>query len=95
MLDDRASDGVDPLLLLFIGIGDEVHGVLAGGGQLEGTGFVYDVLGTLYGQAGTHRDHATWSGGAGHVAVLEPEKLTLLEDKPTATPGLDVVALLG
>lgn len=95
MLNDGAADGVDPLLLLLIGVGDEVHGVLAGGGELESTGLVDDVLGTLDGQAGAHRDDATWDGGPGDVAVLEPEELALLEDEPAAAPGLDVVALLG
>lgn len=73
MLDDGAPDGVDPLLLLLLGIGDEVHGILAGGGELEGTGFVDDILSALDGQAGADRDHAAWNGAAGDVAVLEPE----------------------
>lgn len=94
MLHDGPSDRVDPLLLLLLGVSKEVHGVLVGG-ELEGAGLVEDVLGALYSEAGADRDDATWRGGAGDVGILEPEELALLEDEPAATPGLDVLALLG
>lgn len=94
MLHQRPSDGVDPLLLLLLGIGDEVHGVVRGGGELEGAGLVEDVLGAFDGEARADGDDATWGGGGGHVGVFEPEELALLEDEPAAAPGLDVLALL-
>lgn len=87
------SDRVDPLLLLLLGVGDEVHGVLIGG-ELEGAGLVDDVLRAPDGEAGAHWDDTTWRGGASDVGVLEPEELTLLEHEPAAAPGLDVLALL-
>lgn len=95
MLDYGAADGVDPLLLLLVAVGDEVHGGV-GGGELEGAGLVNDVLGSLDGEAGADGDDAARNGGAGDaVGILEPEQLPLLQDEPAATPGLDVVALLG
>lgn len=95
MLNYGAADGIDPLLLLLVGIGDEVHGG-GGGGELEGAGLVDDVLGPLDGEAGADGDDPARDGGAGDaVVVLEPEELALLEDEPAAAPGLDVVALLG
>ena len=94
MLDYGASDGVYPFLLLLLGVGDEVHGV-AVGGELEGKLLVEDVLGALDGEASTHRDDATWLGIVGDVGVLEPEELASFQDEPAATPGLDVLALLG
>lgn len=93
MLDNGAADGVDPLLLFLIGVGDEVQGVLVGG-ELESAGLVENILGALDGQTGAHRDDATRSGGAGDVGVFEPEKLPLFEDEPAAPPGLDVLTLL-
>lgn len=88
------SDRVDPLLLLLVGVGEEVHGVLVGG-ELEGAGLVEDILSAPDGEAGAHWDDTTWRGAAGDVGVLEPEELALLEHEPAATPCLDVLALLG
>ena len=94
VLDNGSSDGVDPLLLLFLGVSDEVHRVLIRR-QLERTGLVEDILGSLHGQARAHWDHATWTRWPCHVRVLEPEELTLLQHEPATPPSLDVLALLG
>lgn len=73
VLNDGAADGVDPLLLLLLGGGEEVHGGI-GGGELEGAGLVDDVLGALHGEARGHGDDATWRGGGRDgEGVLEPE----------------------
>jgi len=93
VLDDGAADGVDPLLLLLLGVGDEVHG-LGGGGELEGELAVEHVLGALDGEAGGDGDDAAGHGGPRHGGVLEPEEAPLLEHEPTAPPRLDVLALL-
>lgn len=71
MLHYGPSNRVDPLLLLLLGVGDEVHGVLVGG-ELKGAGLVEDVLGAPDGEAGAHWDDTTWRGVAGDVGVLEP-----------------------
>nr|GMD22286.1 hypothetical protein BHM03_00015740 [Ipomoea batatas] len=96
VLNDGAADGIDPILLLLLGVSDEVHGVTASG-ELERKGLVEDVLGALDGEALVDGDDAArdgvGSGGGGRV--FEPQKLSLLENKPTTAPGLDVVALLG
>lgn len=93
MLHNRPSDGVDPVLLLLLGIGDEVHGVLTGG-DLESEGLVEDVLGALDGEAIGDWDDAAWGRELGHVGILEPQELTLLQHEPPAAPRLDVVPLL-
>lgn len=93
-LDNGAADGVDPLLLLLVGVGDEVHGFFAGG-ELEGELLVEDVLGALDGEAGGDGDDAAGAGCAGEVLVLEPEELPLLQHEPAPPPCLDVLALLG
>lgn len=56
-----------------------------------------DVLGALDGEALVDGDYAARDGVAsgGGGGVFEPEKLSLLENKPTTAPGLDVLALLG
>lgn len=94
VLHDGTTDRIDPLLLLLLGVGEEVHGVLVGG-KLEGAGLVEDVFGALDSEAGAYGDDATRGGGSGDVGALEPEELALFEDKPAAAPGLDVLALLG
>ncbi|KAL6967658.1 hypothetical protein U1Q18_033466 [Sarracenia purpurea var. burkii] len=87
------ANRVDPLFLILLGVGDEVHGV-AIRGELEGVGLVEDVLGALYGEARAHGDDAAGDGSAGDGGVLEPEELAVFQDEPPATPGLDVLALL-
>jgi len=94
VLDDGAADRVDPILLLLLGVGDEVHGVGARG-ELEGVGLVEDVFGAFDGEARGDGDHAAWTRRTRDGGVLEPEELALLEDEPAAAPGLDVLALLG
>ena len=94
VLNNWSPDGVDPILLLLLGIGDEVHG-LSASWELESELFVEDVLGAFDGEAGGHWNNATRPGGAGDGGFLEPEELALLEDEPAATPGLDVFALFG
>ena len=94
MLDDGATDGVDPVLLLLLGIGDEVHGVRARG-KLKRVGLVEDVFGAFNGEARGDGDDAARLRGACDGGVLEPEEFALLKDEPTAAPGLDVLALLG
>ena len=59
MLHYRPSDGVDPILLFFLGIGDEVHGIGLGG-EFESVLFVEDVFGALDCEASGHGDNATW-----------------------------------
>lgn len=93
VLDYGPSDGVDPVLLVLLGVGDEVHGV-GPGGELEGVLFVEDVLGALHRQTRGHWDDATWTGSSGHGGVLEPEELPSLQHEPPATPRLNVLALL-
>ncbi|CAL9123578.1 unnamed protein product, partial [Musa textilis] len=88
-----AADGIDPLLLLLLGVSDEVHG-LAPGGDFEGEGAIEDVLGALDGETGGDRDDAAGSGRAGDGGVLEPEELPLLQNEPPAAPRLDVLPLL-
>jgi len=94
VLDDGATDGVDPVLLLLLGIGDEIHGVGARG-KLKCVGLVEDVFGAFDGEARRDGDDTAWSRGACDGGVLEPEEFALLKDEPTAAPGLDVLALLG
>ena len=94
VLDDGAPDGVDPLLLLLLGVSNEVHG-LARGGELEGVGSVEHVLGALDGEAGGDRDDTAGHGGARDGRLLEPEEPPLLEHEPPPPPRLDVLALLG
>lgn len=66
VLDDGSADGIDPLLLLLLRVGNEVHGVLAGG-ELESELPVQDVLGALHGEARGDGDDAPWDRGAGDV----------------------------
>ena len=94
MLDDGSADRVDPLLLLLLGVGDEVHG-LGRGGELEGELAVEHVLGALDGEAGGDGDDAAGHRRAGDGGVLEPEEPPLLEHEPPPPPRLDVLALLG
>jgi hypothetical protein len=93
VLNDAAADGVDPLLLLLLRVGDEVHG-LGGGGELEGELAVEHVLGALDGEAGGDGDDAAGDRGPRHGGVLEPEEPTLLEHEPPPPPRLDILALL-
>lgn len=92
MLNDGAANRVDPVLLLLIGIGDEVHRIGARG-EFEGVGFVEDVFGALDGKTGGDGDDAAWLGDARDGGVFEPEELALFEDEPAAAPGFDVLAL--
>ncbi|ONK62053.1 uncharacterized protein A4U43_C08F36310 [Asparagus officinalis] len=92
VLDDGSADGVDPLLLLLLGVGDEVHGVGAGG-ELEGELTVEDVLGALDGEAAGDGDDAAGDGGPVDGGLLEPEELPLLQDEPPTPPRLDVLPL--
>lgn len=66
LLNDGAADRVDPILLLLLGIGDEVHS-LSIGGELESEGFVEDVFGALDGEAIADGDDAAGLGGSVHV----------------------------
>ena len=93
VLDDGAADGVDPVLLLLLRIGDEVHRVGARG-KLERVGLVESVLRTLHGEARRHGDNAAWPRRARDGGILEPEELPLLQHEPAAPPRLDVLALL-
>lgn len=93
VLDDGSADGIDPLLLLFLGISDEVHGVAAGG-ELEGELAVEGVLGALDGEAGGDGDDSSGDGGARDGGFLEPEELPLLENEPTPPPRLYILPLL-
>lgn len=93
VLDDGSADGIDPVLLLLLRIGDEIHGLVPSG-ELEGELAVECVLGALDGEAIADGDDAAGAGGAGDVGFLEPEELPLLEDEPAAAPRLDVLALL-
>jgi len=94
VLHNRPSDRVDPILLLLLRIGNEVHGFRPSG-ELERELLVEHVLGALDREAGGHRDDTTWLGTACDDGFLEPEEFTLLEDEPAAAPRLDVLALLG
>jgi hypothetical protein len=94
VLDDGAADGVDPLFLLFLGVGDEVHG-LGRRGELEGELAVEHVLGALDSEAGGDGDDTAGNRGPRHGRVLEPEEPALLEHEPPPPPRLDVLALLG
>lgn len=94
MLNNRSPDRIDPILLLLLRIGDEIHRV-APSGELEGELAIEHVLGALDGEAIGDGDDAAGAGGAGDVGFLEPEEFSLLEDEPAAAPGLDVLALLG
>ena len=94
VLDDGAANRVDPILLLLLGVGDEVHGVGARG-ELEGVGLVEDVFGAFDCETRGDGDDAAWTRRARDGGFLEPEELALLEDEPAAAPGLDVLALLG
>lgn len=94
VLNNGSPNWIDPILLLLLGVGNEVHSLVASW-ELESKLFVEDVLGAFDGEAGGRWNDATRSGGAGDGGFLEPEELALLEDEPAATPGLDVLALLG
>jgi len=94
VLDDGATDGVDPVFLLLLGISDEVHGVGARG-KLEGVGLVEDVFGAFDSETRGNGDDAAWPRCACDGGILEPEEFALLQDEPTAAPSLDVLALLG
>lgn len=93
VLNDGASNGVDPILLLLLGIGDEVHRVGARG-ELERVLLVDHILRALHRQARRHRNDAARLGGARDGGVLEPEELPLLQHEPPPSPRLDVLALL-
>lgn len=94
MLNNRATNRIDPLLFLLLSIRHKVHRVFPRG-ELEGEGFVQKVLGAPDGEASAHRDDATWSGAGGDVVgVFEPKELALFQNEPTAAPRFDVVALL-
>lgn len=77
MLYDGATDGIDPLLLLLIAVGDEVHS-LSARRELEGEWLVEDVFGSLDSQAGAHRNNTTGIRIPCDVIFLEPEELSLL-----------------
>ena len=94
VLDDGATDGVDPVFLLLLGIGYEVHSVRARG-KLERVWLVEDIFGAFDGETRGDGDDAAWPRGACDGRVLEPEEFALLKDEPTAAPSLDVLALLG
>ena len=64
MLHYGPSDGVDPILLLLLGIGDEVHGI-GSGGEFESVLSVEDVFNALDYEASGHRDDTTWLRDAG------------------------------
>ena len=64
MLHYGPSDGVDPILLFLLGIGDEVHGI-GSGGEFESVLSVEDVFGALDCKASGHGDDATWLRDAG------------------------------
>jgi len=93
VLDDGATDGVNPLLLLLLGVRNEVHG-LGRRGELEGELAVEHVLGALDCEAGGDGDDAAGHRGPRHRRVLEPEEPPLLEHEPPPPPRLDVLALL-
>jgi len=63
VLDDGATNGVDPVLLLLLGIGNEVHGVGACG-KFKCVRLVKDVFGAFNGKAVGDGDAAAWSRGA-------------------------------
>lgn len=93
MLNYGSSDGIDPVLLLLLGIGDEVHGVGARG-ELERELLVQHVLRAFHCEASGDGDHAARPRSARDVRLLEPEELSLLQHEPAAPPRLDVLALL-
>lgn len=93
MLDDGATDGVNPLLLVLLGVRNEIHG-LGRRGELEGELAVEHVLGALDCEAGGDGDDAAGHRGPCHRRVLEPEKPPLLQHEPPPPPRLDVLALL-
>lgn len=94
MLHYGPSNRVDPVLLLLLRVGDEIHGVVPRR-QLESELLVENILGSLDGEAGGHWNDATRRGGARDVGILEPEELPLFQNEPPAPPCLDVLALLG
>jgi hypothetical protein len=91
-MNDAVADGVDPLLLLLLIVGDEVHG-LSEGGELEGELAVEHVLGAIDGAAGDG-DDAVGDQGPHHGGVLEPEESALLEHEPPLPPRLGILTLL-
>lgn len=76
MLHYGASDGVDPVLFLLLGISDEVHR-LSPRTQLKSVLFIQHIFGSLDGEAGGHWNNATWLGGAGDSRFFEPKELAL------------------
>lgn len=73
MLNDGATNRIDPILLLLIRVSEEEHGGVRGG-EFERRGLTEQVLGALNGEAIGHRDDAAGDGGgcSGVGWVLEP-----------------------
>lgn len=94
MLNNRSTNRIDPVLLLLLRIGDEIHR-LAPRRHLERKLPIKNILCALDGEAGGNRDDTAWSGRAGDGRFLEPEESSLFQDEPAAAPRLDVLTLLG
>lgn len=96
MLHNGAADRVDPFLFLLLGISNEVHGVLAGG-EFKSKGFIECVFGTFDSKAIGDGNDASGNGILyGRIKrILKPQQFSLFQNKPTAAPGFDVLALLG
>lgn len=61
ILNYRAPNRIDPLLLFALRLSDEVHSVLTGGRELEGARLMEDILGSFDGEAGINRDNTAWN----------------------------------
>ena len=93
LLHDGTADGVDPVLLLLLGVGDEVHRPVARR-YLEGEFAADRVLRSLDREAGAHGDDSPGARAAIDNAILEPEELSSLQNEPPPPPRFDVLALL-
>ena len=93
MLNNRSTNGVNPLLFLLIRIGNKIHS-LSTHGKLKGEWSIENIFSTFDGETCRDRDDASWFGGSRNDAFFEPEELPSLQDEPPAAPRLYVLSLL-
>ena len=93
MLNNRSTNGVNPLLFLLIRIGNKIHS-LSTHGKLKGEWSIENIFSTFDGETCRDRDDASWFGGSRNDAFFEPEELPWLQNKPSPAPCLDILTLL-
>ena len=82
------SDGVDPILLLLLGVCDEVHRITLCR-ELECIRFVDDIFCALHREALIDRDASSRLGRPCDRSFFEPEDLAVFQHEPSLAPRLD------